>query len=59
MSQIQETPREMTVKDAAEFYNRSVRTIRLWCANGTLLSARCRVIRDVTGRWKIIQPDEN
>jgi hypothetical protein len=44
------------VRDAAKFYNRSERTIRLWCKNGTLLLAGCRVVREMTGRWIIYLP---
>jgi hypothetical protein len=47
---------ELSVTEAARYYNRTEVSIRRWCRNGTLLAAGCRVMRDVTGRWIIILP---
>jgi hypothetical protein len=59
MAETEQIPREMTVLDAAKFYGRTRRTIYKWCENGLLIKVGCKVFRDMTGHWKIIQPDEN
>lgn len=46
----------LSVTDAADFYGKCPRTIRLWCYDGTLVSAKCRVRRDLKGQWIIGVP---
>ena len=43
------TPQRMSVAEAAKYFNRSERTIRLWCLDGTLIAFNCSVIRRVNG----------
>jgi hypothetical protein len=45
-----------TTREAAQYFNRVPRTIRLWCVNGTLLAANCRVEREKLGGWVIYIP---
>jgi hypothetical protein len=47
-----------TTAQAAEYFNRAERTIRLWCVNGTLLAAKCRVEREKYGCWVIYIPQK-
>jgi hypothetical protein len=49
---------ELTVSQAAAFYNRSEPTIRRWCNDGLLIKVGCSLKKDVTGRWLIILPSE-
>jgi hypothetical protein len=50
----------VTWYSASEFakrWSRSAKQIRIWCKNGTLIDAHCRVYRDLKGRWWIGVPD--
>lgn len=50
---------EVTVSEAAKFYNRSTPTIRRWCSDGLLIRVGCKVRRDYSGRWLIKLPTES
>ena len=50
---------EVTVSEAAKFYNRSDRTIRHWCMDGLLIKVGCKVRRDYSGRWLIELPSDS
>ena len=52
-----EPGRTLTVAEAAKYFGRAERTIRHWCAIGTLIAAGNRVIRDKNTRWFIIIPN--
>jgi len=58
MKQYRKPSTEVTVSEAAKFYNRSSRTIRLWCSDGLLIRVGCKVRRDYSGRWLIELPQE-
>jgi hypothetical protein len=49
-------PRRMTVAEAAKYFGRSQRTIRLWCLNGTLIAFNYSVIRTISG-YSIVIPE--
>lgn len=41
---------------AADFFGRSVITIRHWCADGMFLTASIATYKDTRGRWWIALP---
>jgi len=49
-------PPELSVSEAAKFYNRSEPTIRRWCSDGLLIKVGCVLKKDFTGRWIIVIP---
>ena len=49
-------PQELSVTEAAKFYNRSTPTIRRWCYDGLLIKVGCVLKKDITGRWIIVLP---
>ena len=46
-----------SIEKFSKEWNRSMRTIRRWCVDGTLVSAHCRVYRDFKNRWWIGVPN--
>ncbi len=54
--QQQSDGRKFTVAEAAKYFNRTERCVRLWCKNGTLLAFNCAVIRERPGCWTIVIP---
>jgi len=51
-----ESSRDVVWYSVSQFSARhrySPRTVRLWCANGTMLKRGCRVWRDQSARWWI------
>ncbi len=50
---------EVTVSEAAKFYNRTERTIRRWCSDGLLIKVGCKVRRDYSGRWLLELPSDS
>lgn len=46
----------LTVKQAAQYFGRTERTVQMWCKNGTLIAFNCRVIRTKPGSWRILIP---
>jgi Helix-turn-helix domain len=51
-----EQTQTLTVAEAAKYFGRAERTIRHWCAIGTLIAAGNRVIRHQNTRWLIVIP---
>jgi hypothetical protein len=51
--------RWISVRQAAEEWRRSRRTIQMWCENGTLIAAGNRVYKDFTGRLWIGVPAQD
>lgn len=56
VTQSQSQSLTLTVSEAAKYFGRTEQTIRMWCANGTLIAAKCRVIREKPGCWLIEIP---
>ena len=50
-------PRRMTVAEAAKYFGRAERTIRLWCLDGTLITFKYSVIRTNSGYAIVIPPE--
>lgn len=59
MSQVSSEPRRLTVAEAAKYFGRAPRTIRLWCLNGTLIEFKYAVVRKEQGCWQIVIPPES
>lgn len=45
--------RWISPSEMAKEWHRSAKCIREWCQDGTLVSAHCRVYKDIKGRWWI------